>query len=371
MKLTNELKAGIFLLIAIIIFVVSVWCLGQERQIFAKHLPLHLKFRDVQGLVEGAPVRLGGISIGHVAKIKFIEDKTPPTIKVSIVINADYQKYLSEDSKASIETQGLLGDKFLAIQPGSSLTPIKANAELQSEQPSDFKELMTKASNIVENVTDVSQNMNDVLVTLRDSSLKGLNKTLNNLAEITEQVKVGPSSIHSLLYSDSEENKFLSNLEATSENLKLISQEIKQGKGLIHSLIYDKNGSNSVNTITTAMDNIGESAEQLKVLLKSVEDENGLLHELIYGKSPKFDTLLKSLEDTANNLKKASEALAGGSGTLGALLIDSKLYDNLVTVTDEAKRSLILRYVVKSSLDKLNQHKKTDDLNSEQQINEH
>ena len=52
----------------------------------------------------------------------------------------------------------------------------------------------------------------------------------------------------------------------------------------------------------------------------------------------------------AENLKTTTDALAHGTGTLGALLVDPKLYDNLVEVTDGAKRSFLLRHAVRSSL---------------------
>jgi hypothetical protein len=49
-------------------------------------------------------------------------------------------------------------------------------------------------------------------------------------------------------------------------------------------------------------------------------------------------------------LRTTSDALASGTGTLGALILDPQLYDNLVEVTDGAKRSFILRQAIRSSL---------------------
>ena len=54
--------------------------------------------------------------------------------------------------------------------------------------------------------------------------------------------------------------------------------------------------------------------------------------------------------ETADNMRVATEALAKGTGTLGALLVDPQLYDNLVEVTDGAKRSFLLRQAIRSSL---------------------
>jgi len=62
--------------------------------------------------------------------------------------------------------------------------------------------------------------------------------------------------------------------------------------------------------------------------------------------------IFAKLNTAANHLAKASEALAQGSGTIGALLVDSQLYDNLVEVTDCAKRSFLLRQAIKGAMDK-------------------
>jgi hypothetical protein len=60
--------------------------------------------------------------------------------------------------------------------------------------------------------------------------------------------------------------------------------------------------------------------------------------------------VLVNLSQSAQNLKVATDALANGTGTLGALLVDPRLYDNLVEITDGAKRSFLLRQAVRSSL---------------------
>ena len=74
--------------------------------------------------------------------------------------------------------------------------------------------------------------------------------------------------------------------------------------------------------------------------------------KLIYeGTDEPIDGVAKKISQTVDNIHQACESLAKGSGTLGALLVDSSLYDNLVEVTDGAKRSFILRQAIRSSLD--------------------
>src|SRR5690606_4913443 len=102
----------------------------------------------------------------------------------------------------------------------------------------------------------------------------------------------------------------------------------------------------------TAAEKAAVTAEQLNEILVEIEEGNGTMNSLIYGESPEgVDEILARLSNTAKNLEIASEALAQGGGTLGALLVDSSLYDNLVEVTDGAKRSYILRSAIRRSLE--------------------
>ena len=85
--------------------------------------------------------------------------------------------------------------------------------------------------------------------------------------------------------------------------------------------------------------------------MDEVRHGNGLLHGLIYGEETgELGKMSKLLNRILENLDKASTSLAKGSGTLGALLMDSTLYDNMIEVTDDAKRSLLLRSAIRSTL---------------------
>jgi phospholipid/cholesterol/gamma-HCH transport system substrate-binding protein len=133
-------------------------------------------------------------------------------------------------------------------------------------------------------------------------------------------------------------------------------QEVRSGKGLIHGLVYEKTGSEAVGELFKASRNVSQASENLSLILQQAREGSGLIHDLLYTEvqpgavAKRIDEILSSFAQTANNVRTASEALSRGTGTLGALLVDPKLYDNLVEVTDGAKRSFLLRQAVRSSL---------------------
>jgi phospholipid/cholesterol/gamma-HCH transport system substrate-binding protein len=143
---------------------------------------------------------------------------------------------------------------------------------------------------------------------------------------------------------------------STAKDVSDLLHEIRTGKGVLHALVYSDRGDKAVQRLFEASDSVAVASDNLSSLLAAARTGNGLLHDLIYTDvepgvvAKRIEQVLISLANTAQNLKVTSDALAQGTGTLGALILDPKLYDNLVEVTDGAKRSFILRQAIRSSL---------------------
>jgi phospholipid/cholesterol/gamma-HCH transport system substrate-binding protein len=148
----------------------------------------------------------------------------------------------------------------------------------------------------------------------------------------------------------------MNSVTSAGQDVAEVLKEIRGGKGLLHALIYSDDGEKTVGELYETSHNVSAASQNLALLLKEAREGKGLLHDLIYTPvepgtvSTKVKEILSSFAKAADNFKVTSEALAHGTGTLGALLVDPKLYDNLVEVTDGAKRSFLLRQAVRSSL---------------------
>lgn len=288
----NYFKAGIFVIVSMFLFFGSIWVMGREREIFSSQKDYFTQFKDVKGLSIGAPVRLGGITIGRVSEITFSPESE---VKVTLSLNERYLDRIRLDSRVSLMTQGLLGDRFVSISVGLDPKIAPPGSFIQISTEADITEVMTKASRVVENTEKVTEDLRSITASLSTdakgelvSAVKELNTLVKDLTDITKQLKSGP--------------------------------------GLAHSIIYDKEG--------------GDIVPDFSKVTKSLTDAS----------QDGIPELLKKLNETAENLKQVSQSLKEGSGTLGALMVDSKLYDNLVEVTDGAKRSIILRQAVRASM---------------------
>ncbi|MGH7369394.1 MAG: MlaD family protein, partial [Candidatus Methylomirabilaceae bacterium] len=114
-----QLRVGIFVLGLLVLFVVFVLTIGGQSRIFERRYALHAFFGTIEGLNEGAPARLAGVSVGAVSAIRFDKDLASKKIKVTISLDSRVRDRIREDSIASIATIGLVGDKVLELTVGS------------------------------------------------------------------------------------------------------------------------------------------------------------------------------------------------------------------------------------------------------------
>jgi phospholipid/cholesterol/gamma-HCH transport system substrate-binding protein len=280
---SKDLLAGLFLLTGIGLFFLSIFVLGKERNLFGVFVPYNAFYSDVRGLNVGAPVRLGGIAVGRVAGIGLPEDINDARVMVALEVQEQFATRIRTDSTATIETQGLLGDKFINISGAGTGTQLPAAGTLASRESADLNNIIRKVEALADNATAGLQSVTDLTKALDP---KRISEIVESVRKITHDLSSSP----------------------IGSDLAEVIREIRTGNGLLHTLIFEPSDGRKIQESIAAFTRV------------------------------------------ANNLDQITGALSKGSGTLGALLLDSKVYDNLVEVTDDAKRSVVLRSVVRSAL---------------------
>ena len=356
MKIKNELKAGVFVATTLFCIATVILIMGKERQIFAKQSEFHAYFKDVKGLSVGAPVRLGGLSIGRVADVEFDKKSKDFKVHVTLLINDKFLDRVKPDSTVMIDTQGLLGDRYVNLAPGNVEEPAAPGVQLPSAEVVEFNQILQRAQAAVENTTQITEQINTSLKGLSPETFSDIGSAARTVAELLAAVKAENGFAHRLIYSEADGKKLMSSITSAGEDIAGIIGELRNGKGLLHALVYEPSGEKTVAELSKASQNVSKASEQIAFLLAQARDGNGLIHDLIYtpvqpgAVAKQLEQILLSFAKSAENFKTASNALVNGTGTLGALLVDPKLYDNLVEVTDGAKRSFILRQAVRSPL---------------------
>ncbi len=134
-----ELGVGIFMILGLLALGYVSIKLGQIEILGGGGYTVVANFPSVGGLKVGSTVEIAGVQIGRVDKISLVNDEA----RVVLHINDGFQ--IQEDSIASIKTKGLIGEKYIRINPGGSEKVIKPDGRIREvEAPIDLEELLSK-----------------------------------------------------------------------------------------------------------------------------------------------------------------------------------------------------------------------------------
>jgi phospholipid/cholesterol/gamma-HCH transport system substrate-binding protein len=152
-------RLGAFIFGALLILTFVVFRIGDKDFLFSSTYHLQAPFDNVAGLGNGSDVRLGGVRVGTVEMIQM-----PQTAggRVVVVMNLESstRKLIRKDSVVAIQTEGLLGSKYVTISSGSpNAAEVKEGDTLQSQPPLDFSDLLKKTDSLLVSTQDVLNNV--------------------------------------------------------------------------------------------------------------------------------------------------------------------------------------------------------------------
>jgi len=186
---------GIFVVVGGLLFATAVFLIGNQHNVFSKHIDLFTEVKNLNGLAKGAKIQVAGFDAGEVAEIGV--PKSPAAgFRLTLRITDQVRGLIRTDSVATIETEGVVGDKVLLIGPGSSTAAEAASyATLPSKESSDFADLVQKSTALVTNASDTIKVVADRLTTTLDA----VTTTVNNTDDLVEGLKQGRGAVGMLL----------------------------------------------------------------------------------------------------------------------------------------------------------------------------
>lgn len=204
-------KLGMFVAIGLLLFIMAIYFIGKQKNLFGSTFHISSRFKTVSGLEVGNNVRFSGINIGTVEEIRLINDSS---VVVSMVIKDDVRKFIKTDARASIGSDGLMGDKVLTISPGTkSQKIIENNGAIASIDGIEMQDIMKSVKKSVDNVGVIS----DELATFSHS----MNNGNGALARLVRDDKMANSVSNTLSNLESGTKGFSDNMEAAKNNFLL------------------------------------------------------------------------------------------------------------------------------------------------------
>src|SRR5580693_5415498 len=156
--MSRAARLGAFIIATLAILAAGIFIIGSKQYLFKSTYQLKAQFDNVEGLDAGGDVRVGGVHIGTVHDIVLPHK---PGDKVTVVMNLGKSTHeiIKQDSVATIETEGLLGNQYLAISPGSAGTADVLDGDtIGSLPPLEMSDLLAKASGLLDGSQQAIQN---------------------------------------------------------------------------------------------------------------------------------------------------------------------------------------------------------------------
>jgi len=352
--IAKDIKVGLFVAVVLALGGLAVWLLGGSSEMFKDRYTLHASFSDVAGLRTGAVVRLAGIDIGEVKGISFSEDIGVKRIFVDMEIMSEYSDRIREDSEARIETEGMLGDRYISVSVGSLervndkgerevLPPLKPEAWLEVHESPGLMEYQAKATDVLDNIMGISEKINLSMGDPEDAEAASIARIAQEIEQLLRDAQEGRGLLHALIYDEALSqsiNRSMRNLEGASASFANMASAIQTGDGLAHELIYGDEGA-------ALADDLGELSQALSALVNDIESEDGLLNAMVYD-----EQLTNDLKNTAQSLASVAASLDSGEGTAGMLAKDPELYEDLRALVNGAQRNKLLRSYVRATVAK-------------------
>ncbi len=200
-ELTKELLAGLFFFLGIFLLVTFVIILGGNKGLAQSKFQVTVLYRNVGGLMEGAPVRLSGVNVGTVDRVEFLNREFDGRrVAVTLNILSKYRKQLENNLRFTIQTEGILGEKLIEIDVLREGPKVDLKNPVIGEDPLDVEDMAEVFAKAAESFTATADQLNKIDVVglssvLEDSSQsllitsRGINEIMEELQEITKKTK--------------------------------------------------------------------------------------------------------------------------------------------------------------------------------------
>jgi phospholipid/cholesterol/gamma-HCH transport system substrate-binding protein len=323
MERTHKLIVGIFVGGCLVLFGVGLFLIGNSNQLFTKSFKLYAEFSKITGIQNGGKVRVSGMDAGTVTLIE-VPSRPDGRFRIHFRIVEKLHPIVREDSVATIQTDGLLGNKYLQIDAGSADAPLARNDSLiPSKEPFDWGDLMDEINGVVKQVNvimvDVKGQLSSTL-----AEVGGIAKSTNLLVQdATPKVK-----------------SIVASADRISGNLREIIEGIREGQGTVGALFKDKHVYDSVRRSAEESEkivaNLRETTASAKKIVAEVE-QSGIV--------PEVQRTVKNLQQITQRAKDAVDEFQAASGEGGvAENLQRTLVDTHEAMSDLADDTEALKH---------------------------
>lgn len=260
-----ELRVGLTVLVALVALVVgTAWLAGSGMH--RRGYTVTVLFPEVDGLGKDDPVMVSGVERGHVRVVELRARE----VAVEVWLPAEVK--IPDDSRWSLESMGMMGERLVGVRPGRSASPVPAGAELRGEYRPSASEVAASAGGLIESVESLVARLDSLLVGSGEGALGQAGGAARDARELVAENRP--------------------DLRATVQDLREASAEAKQ-------LLNDNR-----QPITRSVEGLARVTERM-------------------------ERVVERLDRSSRPLAEAADRIGRGEGSLGKFVEDDSLYFEL------------------------------------------
>lgn len=280
MKYTKEVKTALLAIVAILLFIFGYSFL-KGKNWFDSSRTFYAVYNNVEGLSPSSPVTINGLRVGNVTDISFLD--TSGRLVVTFTVENEFP--FSKESVAQVYGGGLIGGKSLAVLPEYEAGNLAKSGDTL---PSSIEEGLLELVN--DRLTPLQEKVERV-ITSTDSLINSFNEVMNPATR--------------------------ENLKQSIENLNTTISSLRNSANSVEGILSDN--SPKLNRTFTNLDEMSTNLNTFSDTLVAID----------------IKRLTDDLENTVTNLEEMSEKLNSGEGTVGRLINDPSVYNNLERATNQ------------------------------------
>lgn len=288
-------------------------------------------------------------------------DGTARKITVDMRISASMLERVRTDSVAAVQQEGLFGDKFIDISIGSLSKPqVQPGDLLPADEGVDIAAALASTGEIIDNVNASTESIRALLDGFRKAGGEAtVVAAMQSIQDIADEIEHGNGLIHQLIFDEAAGKAYKNIVGDVAESTKTVKvslaridgilEDVKTNKSLVHTLLYGEEGEAAVADARRLINEVSQ-------VVTDVRTKDGLVHNLIYDED-KGD-IMRSINAAAGDVKVITgdvktivADVKKGKGTVGQLLNDPTVYEDLKVLLGNMRRNDAVRSLVRYAVE--------------------
>jgi len=325
-----EVKVGALILVSLGILAAFVLVMGGLS--FQRTYPVYVDFDNPGGLQAGAPVRIAGVKVGSVKELAFLGGQVDPKtgrrtlVRAKLAIEERVKDAVRDDADFYVTTQGVLGEQFMAIDPGSPEHPVlQPGAVVKGIDPPRIDLFLAKAYELLDTTVSGIKNNRELIASIATNTaglLKGLNVIVSDnkdridriIANVDEMTAEAKTLTHDARVNYVDNPKLIQ----TVDNIDALTTKIRDDSGPML-----KDAREALANLNRVSATVGDPAQQERIK-KALSD----LAQL----AERANATVADTQVIVSHIKK-------GEGTVGALVMDEEIYDDVQEMVRDLKHN--------------------------------